>query len=62
MLQPIKDKTAICKVMKFLEGSDQSLFQAEYQLSKINLVDWVHKDDTEVFWSKLDEYKDAIRF
>ena len=59
MLQPVKDKTAICEVMKFLGASDQFLSQAEYQLSKINLVDWVHKDDTEAFWIEVGEYKDA---
>lgn len=59
MLQPVKDKPAICEVMKFLGASDHSLSQAEYQLSKINLVDWVHKDNTEAFWGEVGEYKDA---
>nr|XP_039247932.1 uncharacterized protein LOC120325836 [Styela clava] len=59
MLQPLKDKAAICEVMKFLGASDQSISQAEYQLSKINLVDWVHKDDTEAFWSEVGDYRDA---
>lgn len=49
MLQPVKDIPNICGVMKFLGASDNCLSQAQYQLNKINLVDWHNKTDTDAF-------------
>ena len=59
MLKAIKDVPNICKVMRILGASDDAISQADYQLSKINLVDWVNKTDTEKFWCEVSEYKDA---
>ena len=33
--------------------------KTDYQLQKINLVDWINKTNTEKFWSEVDDYKDA---
>lgn len=59
MLQPIKDVPAICEIMTFLGASENSLSQAKYQLSNINLVNWTNKKDTEAFLSEVGDCKDA---
>ena len=59
MLQPVKDASAICNVMKFLGINEDTISKADYQLQKINLVDWVNKMNTEKFWSKVGDYKNA---
>ena len=59
MLQPVKDASAICNVMKFLSINEDTISKADYQLQKINLVDWVNKMNTEKFWSEVGDYKDA---
>lgn len=59
MLQPVKDIPNICGVMKFLGASDNCLSQAQYQLNKINLVDWHNKTDTDAFWYEVGSYRDA---
>ena len=46
MLQPVKDASAICNVMKFLGINEDTILKAAYQLQKINLVDWVNKMNT----------------
>ena len=58
MLQPVKD-SAICNVMKFLGINEDTVPKADYQLLKINLVDWINKTNTKKFWSKVGDYKDA---
>lgn len=59
ILQPVKDITKYCEVIKYLGASDKVLTEAEYQLGKINLVDWKNKTDTEAFWSEVKDFKDA---
>ena len=59
MLQPVKDASAICNVMKFLGINEDTISKADYQLQKINLVDWVNKINTEKFWSEVGDCKDA---
>ena len=60
MLQPIKDASAIYNVIKFLGINDDTVAKADYQLQKINLVDWINKTNTEKFWSEVGDYKDAL--
>ena len=59
MLQPVKDIPAFCNVMKYLGASDKTIASAEYQLIKINLIDWQNKENTEAFWGEVKLYKDA---
>ena len=59
MLQPVKDIPAFCNVMKYLGASDKIIASAEYQLNKINLIDWQDKENTEAFWGEVKLYKDA---
>ena len=59
MLQPVKDIPAFCNVMKYLGVSDKIIASAEYQLNKINLIDWQDKENTEAFWREVKLYKDA---
>ena len=59
MLQPVKDASAICNVMKFLGINEDTTSKADYQLQKINLVDLVSKMNTEKFWSEVGDCKDA---
>ena len=59
MLQPVKDIPAFCNVMKYLGTSDSTIASAEYQLNKINLIDWPNKENTEAFWGEVKLYKDA---
>ena len=55
MLHPVKDSSAICNVMKFLGINEDTVAKADYQLQKINLVDWITKINTENFWSEVSE-------
>ena len=59
VLQPVKDIPAFCNVMKYLDTSDSTIASAEYQLNKINLIDWQNKENTEAFWEEAKLYKDA---
>ena len=59
MLQPVKDIPAFCNVMKYLGASDKIIASAEYQLNKINLINWQDKENTEAFWGEVKLYKDA---
>ena len=59
MLQPVKDASAICNVMKFLGVTEDTVAKADYQIQKINSIDWVNKTNTEKFWSEVGDYKDA---
>ena len=59
MFQPVKDASAISKVMKFLGIDEDTISKADYQLQKINLVDRVNNMNTEKFWSEVGHYKDA---
>ena len=53
MLQPVKNASAICDVMKFLGINEDTISKADYQLQEINSVDWVNKMNTEKFWSEV---------
>ena len=59
ILQRVKDAFAICNVMKILGINKDTISKTDYQLLKINLVDWVNKMNTEKFWSEVGDYKDA---
>ena len=43
ILQPVKDIPKYCQLMKHLGASDNSIAEAEIQLTKINLIDWKQK-------------------
>ena len=59
MLQPTKDISSICEVMKYLGAAQETIAKAEYQLAKINLVDWNNKLDTDSFWKEVLQFKDT---
>ena len=42
--------------MKFLGINEDTVAKADYQLQKINLVDWINKTNTEKFWSEVGDY------
>ena len=49
ILQPVKNVPKYCQLMKYLGTSDNSIAEAEIQLTKINLSDWKQKTETELF-------------
>ena len=59
VLQPVKDVPKYCQLMKHLGASDNSIAEAEIQLTKINLINWKQKTETELFWNKVKQFKDA---
>ena len=59
MLQPVKDASAICSVIKFFGINEDTVAKADYQLQKINLVDWINKTNVQKFWSEVGDYKNA---
>lgn len=49
MLQPSIHIPLICKFIKYLDALQETIAKAEYQLSKMNLIDWNNNIDTDFF-------------
>ena len=59
VLRPIKDLRKYCKVMEYLDTSGNIFAITESQLQDINLAKLNNNAETEEFWSKVKEFKDA---
>ena len=58
-LQSFKDNEALPKLIKYFEASNEAIASAQYQLHKIQLIDWTHNSDNGKFWSEVHQYRDS---